>query len=248
VAGIKGKTYQYTSADSVDMLQEIMGMQQKVNTVAHGTVTIESEGVDDAGNVTFLMWYDALEMKLSSMVMDTTFTNPAGLVGKKIRKSIRPNGDQVKTTEIDQLDAQLRQQMPIDKEFFLNLPEVKLRQNEAVKVTDSDTLSLMGGLMTSKSEAEYVVTGTEKRAGYNCAVVTFSGNVEIDGDANVGGMKLVIEGDGKVKGVIYFAEEQGFLVVSEQTIDMEMSATMSGPQNMTIPITQTMKSTIALIK
>jgi hypothetical protein len=244
----KQRAYRYAVTDSVHVLQEIMGMQQRVNTVARGTVTVQAEDTDNAGNLTFLMWYDTMELSIVSMIMDTTLINPIGVVGKKLRKTIKPNGDQIKSIEIDPFDVRLGQQMPTDKEFFSNLPHGKLSPGDAETVSDSDTLSVLGGKIVSHSELQYTLAGLEDNSGYLCARIEVSGSVALVGQTMMSGLEVAITGDGEVSATILFAVEEGLLLSSLQTNKIDMTAAISGAQNMTIPITQEMVSTVALIE
>ncbi|MCH7675328.1 hypothetical protein IH879_10300, partial [candidate division KSB1 bacterium] len=114
--------------------------------------------------------------------------------------------------------------------------------------TDVDSLNSFGGTVVSKSDMEFTLLGKEKKLGYDCLKIDVKGTVNVEGDGSMQGMKFFMEGDGDFQRTIYFAPKEGLLVAAENQTDMEMTAAFTGQMSMTIPITQSVKSTITLIK
>ena len=66
------------------------------------------------------------------------------------------------------------------------------------------------------------------------------------GDREQQGLDLVFAGTLRGTDVWYFAVKEGIFVRSTSEITNEISITVSGPQTMTIPATQTRKSEVKL--
>ena len=64
----------------------------------------------------------------------------------------------------------------------------------------------------------------------------------IKGKGTQMGMEMFIEGTGKTQGFYYFDPKISLIVYSEDNTEMDMNVAVSGPQNMTIPMTQSMKT------
>jgi len=62
---------------------------------------------------------------------------------------------------------------------------------------------------------------------------------------NRSGMDMVLEGTGKVTGLIYFDVSKGLINLTENNTDMSITIAIPA-QNMTMPMTQKMKSVTVL--
>jgi len=247
----KGTTLNYTMDSKMESLLEVMGSENESTTKSKAKIKITLEGENKDGNLTYLMVYESMLIELISSMMDSTFKNPEGLIGKRVRKTITPNGDQIESVELDSIKLGMLAQsggLSSAREFFPNLPEHELKMGEKISMTDVDSLNSFGGTVVSKSDMEFTLLGKEKKLGYDCLKIDVKGTVNVEGDGSMQGMKFFMEGDGDFQRTIYFAPKEGLLVAAENQTDMEMTAAFTGQMSMTIPITQSVKSTITLIK
>ncbi len=247
----KGTTLNYTMESKMESLQEVMGSEVESTLEISAKVNITSEGETKDGNLTYLMVYESMLIELSTSMMDSTLDNPEGLIGKRVRKTIAPNGDQIESVELDSIDLGMLGRgggMGSAREFLANLPEAELKTGQAVSQTDVDSLNTMGGITVSKSEVVYTLAGKEAKSGYDCLKIDVKGTVNIEGDGLMQGMKFFIEGDGDIQSTLYFAPKEGLLVAAENQMDMEMTAAVTGQMSMTIPITQSQTSSMTLVK
>jgi hypothetical protein len=60
----------------------------------------------------------------------------------------------------------------------------------------------------------------------------------ITSKGTMGGMVVFTEGSGTMNGTVYFDSKAGLMVAEEGKMDVELTAAVTGAQNMTIPITQ----------
>ena len=247
----KGTTLNYTMESTMESLQEVMGSEIESTTQSKAKIKITSEGQNKDGNLIFIMVYESMVIELLSSMMDSTFEDPEGLLGKRVRKTITPSGDQIESVELDSIKLGMLVQgggLSSSREFLPNLPEGELKMGQTVSQTDVDSLNTFGGTTVSKSEIEFTLIGNETKLGYDCLKIAVKGTVNLEGDGSMQGMKFFIEGDGDFQSTLYFAQKEGLLVAAEKQTDIEMTAAVTGQMSMTIPITQSVKSIITLVK
>jgi len=246
----KGKTVRYAFESTMETIQEMMGSEQTSHATSSAQIKLTSEGVGGDGNLSFVMVYEAFSTQLTSAMFDTSLKDPEGLIGKRIQKVVAPNGDQIKSTELDSiaLPPLLRQGFTTQQEFFQDLPTGALTEGKAVTVSDVDSVQRFGGNVVTKSTTEYTLAGVEKKHGYDCVKVKFTTTVSVEGEGSIQGMKFFLEGDGDVEGVMHFAPKEGILVSVDRQMDMESTAAITGQMNMTIPITQAIHMTLNIVE
>lgn len=247
----KGTTLNYTMDSKMESLQEVMGSEIESTTQSKAKIKITMEGENKDGNLTYLMVYESMLIELFSSMMDSTFKDPEGLIGKRVKKTITPNGDQIESVELDSIKLGMLPQgggLTSGREFLPNLPKDELKMGQTVSQTDVDSINTFGGAMVSKSEAKFTLIGNETKSGYDCLKIDVKGMVNVEGDGLMQGMKFFIEGDGDFQRTLYFAPKEGVLVSSEDQTDIEMTIAITGQMNMTIPSTQSTKSSLTLVK
>lgn len=245
-----GTTLKYEISSTSEVIQEIMGSEQTMESESNSELRLTSSGTDEAGNLILTMVYDALQIKVFAAGFDSVLNDPAGIVGKRVKKIVTPEGDQIQSMEIDtfKVPQQVAPNFASDREILPNLPTGELKMNEPVSLSDVDSSDAFGGKIISKSISDYTLVGHESRSGYDCVKIDFTGTVTIEGNGKNFGMDFFIEGDGDLQGTLYFAPKEGLLVDSQNSVEMEMTVAVTGQQNMTIPITQSSQSTIKLLK
>ena len=247
----KGTVLHYKIDSKMESLQEMMGSEVESNTQTNAKIKITSEGENKDGNLTYLMVYESMLLEMVGSMLDSTFKDPAGLIGKRVRKTITPYGDQIKSVELDSIKLGLLSRgggLASGREFLPNLPGSELKMGEKVSVTDVDSLGTLGGTTITKAEMEFTLMGKETKLGYDCLKIDVKGTVNLEGDGIMQGMKFFIEGDGDFQRTLYFAPKEGLLVAAHNQTDIEMTLALTGQMQMTIPITQSQTSNMTLIK
>lgn len=247
----KDETFGYTMTTGTEMLQEVMGSEQEIKSNSTVKAVLTSEGADAAGNLVFTLVYDSFVAEIDHVMMDSTVENPPGIVNKRIRKVITPSGDQLESVEVDTIEIGMFSQggFSSDREFLLDFPEAPLEMGTPVLRSDIDSTAMMGGTMRVQSDIDFTWVGNESLMGYDCMKIDLDGTVRLEGNGTMRGMMdIFLEGDGDVTGTAYFAPAEGVLVSYENIGDFEMTIAVTGQQNMTIPVTQTTKSSLKLEK
>ena len=130
---------------------------------------------------------------------------------------------------------------------FQRLPEKPVTLGEKWHITTTDSVDMMGGKMVTTGEIDYTLAGKEQRLGHECLKIAFTGKTVVAGKGKMMGMEIFTEGTGKLTGTFFFDCSRGLSVAEEGASDSEMTAAITGQQNMTIPISQSVKSTRTLV-
>ena len=90
--------------------------------------------------------------------------------------------------------------------------------------------------------------GFETIDGMECVRVVSQVTGTIDGQGKQEGLDLVTKGEFKGTDTWYFAHKDGLLVKLVSKSTAEATVTGTGPQNITIPLTQEISTEITLVK
>jgi hypothetical protein len=131
---------------------------------------------------------------------------------------------------------------------FSKLPEKEVKIGDKWKSSTLDTLEMMGGKIVHNTLLDLTLSGKEKKQGHDCLKVDYTGTSSDTGKMMMNGMEIYMEGTGKLKGTMYFDPQQGLTVYDESMLDSEQTLAVTGQQNMTIPMSQSMKTTRALLE
>jgi hypothetical protein len=71
--------------------------------------------------------------------------------------------------------------------------------------------------------------------------ISYKSSLELAGTGKQMNMDLFLEGTGEVTGLIYFDPAASITVYAEGNTEMNSTVTVSGQQNMSIPMTQKVK-------
>ena len=83
--------------------------------------------------------------------------------------------------------------------------------------------------------------------GHDCLKFTFTSTSEVTGKMNQMGMEMFLEGTGSSAGTAWLDIKLGILVTREIVSDQDLTIALTGAMKMSIPSTQTMKSTFTLV-
>ena len=207
-----------------------------------------------AGDITFVYAIDSLhtQVKNSMMGVDSTFTNPAGLIGKRTRFTMSAAGKKLNSVILDSVKLSgVMAQVSGGRQNTFNLIELsgkEMKAGESWTSNKVDTMNQAGGKLMVTSATTYTVGNEVDTLGYKCVRLMTKGKASIKGEGAQMGAKLFFEGEGPTSGVVYFAPKEGLLVAMTADNDMEMTIAVTGPQNMTIPQTTATKTSLVLVK
>jgi hypothetical protein len=126
--------------------------------------------------------------------------------------------------------------------LFCEFPEKNLKVGEKWVKTTSDSVPNMGGKLGLNIKTEYTLGGTEMLNGKQVQKVTFTSEIEMGGKAKMQGMDIFIEGTGVQSGTIMVDATSKVITENKSDTELDMNLASTGPQNMTIPTTQKIKT------
>ncbi len=239
----KGKAYRYADLVISTMVQEMMGQEMKIYTNARMVSRFEVADKRADGASVLITSMDSLVVATKSPRRDTTMVMEE-LIGKRSRVVLSQLGVVESREVIDSiksLPAMGRSTAFREAIRFHRFSNVPVAVGGKWKSTVADTNDAMGGKMVSTSTFEYTVTGREEQMGHDCLKLTYAGESTIEGKGSMMGNEVFMEGKGKFLGTIFFDDGMGLVVKEEGQNDTDITAAITGQQNMTIPMTQSAK-------
>jgi len=244
----KGKTYRYNAVSAGSMIQEMMGKEMKMANGSNITTRMVVENTLPDGNIVMVASADSARISSKSQMMDTTMVL-GNIIGKKTRIVMSKLGTVLSREIIDSVKSEAMFGGGTQRGMVsvTRLPGKEVKVGEVWTDVLIDTIESMGGKIYRRSNLEFTLTGKEDRSGHHCLKIGYTGTLADTGKMAMGGMELYLEGNGKIKGTMYFDPKLGLTVYDEMTSDTEETMAVTGQQNMTIPMSQSMKTTRVLL-
>lgn len=241
-----GKKYAMTFTSSVDMTQNISGMDMKVKATSVGEATMEIEQVEANGNIVTLISWNKIEGSSSAMGQDTTllFDN-LNLQTRTIYDSRGKvvSSEQINTEKAASPELAMIQQMVSNMKLPI-LAGKEVSQGETWLSHTTDTVEAAGSPfpMLTSTEETYTYAGVESKDNKEYQRINVVGPIEISGEGMQMGMNMSIEGSGMQEGYSLHDKNSLFPMFISIKVGFDMSIIISGGQNMAIPMTQNMVS------
>ncbi|MBK7259871.1 MAG: hypothetical protein IPI01_19145 [Ignavibacteriae bacterium] len=243
----QGKTYLYADVVHADVTQEMMGQEMKSATISTSLsrLVIEKSGADGISAITSL---DSMTVSVKNARMDTTMVMP-DLLGKRSRIVLSPLGRVLSKAVIDTVGkagSPMRGASARDAMRVHVFPEAPVAAGGTWTGVIADTNEAMGGKIVTVSTLTYTLAGEEQKAGRACVKITYAGTMAVEGKGSMMGAEIFTEGKGTVSGVLHFDAAAGVTVADESRMETDMTAAITGAQNMTMPISTVGSSTRTL--
>ncbi|RPH34512.1 MAG: hypothetical protein EHM93_00320 [Bacteroidales bacterium] len=246
---VKGKTYVIFSQLDNIVTQTMGGQEIKIEAGILSNSEMLVEGIDDKGNITLLATLKnaSISTKIPAMGKDTTmnFSN----LDEQRRVVLSSTGKQIASVNLN--EEKVQKMISSINQFtrLQNLPGKALKIGEKWndKLIDSTKASQQNPVnMVVTTDMEYTIVGKELKDGVELLKIANSGAMSITGQGNMQGMELYVEGTGKSEGFSYFNPKASMVVNTEANIEMDMSIAVTGQQNMTMPMNQSMKAIVKI--
>ena len=238
----KGEVYRYAETMVMNTTQEMMGQEMKVLNNLSGVVRVVVEGVKSGGGYSLLVSTDTMSIHVKNPRMDSTLV-PTEMFGKRNRLHMASTGKILAREVVDSIKAGglMRGAGALAQKELLTLPvlpEKSVTTGETWSNTREDTSDAMGGKSISVTTWNYTYDGMQNVGGRDLAKVSFTGKMSVTSKGSMMGAEVFTEGGGTMKGVFYFDQKKGCMVSSDLTMNTDLTAAVTGQQNMTIPISQ----------
>jgi hypothetical protein len=243
----KGKTYVYGDVVRADVTQEMMGQEMKSATVSTSVsrIVIEKSSADGIAAISSL---DSIQVSVKNARVDTTMVMPE-LLGKRSRIVLSPLGKVISKSVIDTVGkagSPMRGASARDGMRAHLFAEAPVAVGGTWTGVIADTNEAMGGKMVTVSTITYTLAGEEQKAGHACVKVTYTGTLAVEGKGSMMGAEIFTEGKGTLSGVLYFDAAAGVTVLDESKMETDLTAAITGAQNMTMPMSTVATTTRTL--
>ncbi len=243
----EGDSFKTSTTIITDMVQSMMGQEMKFNTNMETKSGINVLQVEPNGNSVLMVTVPSLKAKVNATAMgkessqEKTDSIKGGMeitfstAGKKISHRITDTA--IVPGSVASMLAYTKLQVMPDRS--INIGE---KWNDKQIDTLSDTPGSPLKQMITTSETEYTLVGKEAKEGKELYKISYVSKMEFEGSGNQSGMDLFMEGEGKMEGSYYFDPQISMPVYTENVLEMNANISVSGQQNMTIPMSQMTKS------
>jgi len=238
-----GKAYLTNSTVNTITKQTVMGQEMTVtaDVKMENTMRVTKSNPDGSGSM------------LLSIKGNTTMNVPGMPAPQSqeikidsVQSVFAANGKTISTEAPDKNRAVTNGVTEYIKLAVLPGKDVKIGESWQDKTVDSVKTPEGGSnpmkeIVTSSNITSTLV-GKEVKDGKNVYRISFQGSVEISGKGNQMGMDMTMEGAGETKGYYLFDPSISMIIYVENVVELNSNINVSGQQNMTIPMTQTVKN------
>lgn len=230
-------TLNYTFENSMDFSMDI-APQQTMNWQMLQTMVMEQEmQKEEDGNISSIVTiidydHEIQGVSFSEEEKKELDETKQALLGKVFRIKMSPQGEILSFNLPEGFDS-MGNTLNYNFAAFFPKEPVKIGDswdhNLTVKLPLEDDLGEMPMTMNFK----YRLIGTEKIQGYDCLVISVSGNMEVSFSSPLGeeGQEMNMNFLMDLNGYFYFAHEEGILVKSTMSGDMDGVMTVPVPTN-----------------
>jgi len=238
----KDQKLKYEANTTQKQTMEMMGQSMETVTTVVSKYSITGVKLDEKKNINSTVNMQEASIKVKSPMGEQTLDLSAimnkdfGLIfsgcGKKVAFSNPEN------IEVNMGMAGKRSAESFFRNLLPRLASKPIKIGESWTVDEIDTVKEGGLDILVDSKTTHTLAGLENIDNLECMKITAKATVVLEGAGQQMGADVNFEGDGEMNATWYFAYKKGVFVKSKNSMLMEGTATVTGPQNMTIPMTQ----------
>lgn len=244
------ETLMYRSVSESVQNMKVMGMEMEVKSDKKLAYTVRPEGKEGA-NLRIRIAVDTLEVNVAGP-QGKISANTKPVIGKAFDMSLSPLGKESDLAGASGLkyDRGMGEMTSLAADFqgvFPDLAGHRIKVGENWTTTDTLNVDESGGVVIISLKAVNTLAGYETVNGHECARITAVVEGTISGTGEQNGAQLEFSGTFSGDEIWYFAYKEGMLVKSNSEQNVVNTVKVSGPQNMEIPVNQTMKFETVLL-
>ena len=241
----------YHSSEEMNQNIEVMGQSIDVEIKSKTAFSVKSKGQKGA-NHQLGITIDSMSINVVSMEGDLS-PDLSSVIGKSFDMTLSPLGKELELSGAESIQYELPSEgkISIESDFqaiFPNLAGRPVKIGETWTSTDTITDKSETSEAQINLESVHTLKGFETVDGMECVKITAEVTGTLQGTGEQQGMDLTFEGEIKGTDTCYFAYKEGIFVKVISTAVAEVSIEVSGPQDMSIPMTQDVKVEIKLTK
>jgi hypothetical protein len=245
----KGTVYRFADTSLVKASQEMMGQEMKSTSTVIATTRLVPAETRPDGSMVLTVSPDIISISVKSARMDTTIV-VKDAIGKRTRLTISKLGETISREVIDtvKLTGMAAQTGRQDMVRLHMMPSKPVKIGEKWTATKPDTTEAMGGKMVTVSTGDFTLLSKEKKLGYECVKISYTGKLTISGKGSMNGADFFVEGTGTTSGTYFQDIATGMPVWEDSKYNMESTVALTGAQNMTIPSSTSVTAHRTLLK
>jgi hypothetical protein len=239
---VKGKTYTHEVQLANNIIQSFGGQEMKMVMDISATGEFFVEDVNENGDITAIELIKDISMHSIMMGRDTTMSYKD--INEKNRVVYSKDGKQVSKVTIDSASIADLAGTTNQIAKFIFLPEKNVKNGDKWQnaKTDKNDITEKNPIETTITSTEdFTFVGKETKDGQSFDKILIESTSVIEGKGTQMGMELFMEGNGKSQGFAYFDPKASIVVYTEINTEMDMTIAFAGQENMTIPMSQSMK-------
>jgi hypothetical protein len=241
--------YQLTIKQTQDI--EVMGQQMKTETKGEIAFTAKSKGVKE-NNQQLGITIDSMSININSPQGEIS-PDMSSVEGKSFDMIMSMLGKELDLSGAESIQYDLGSvgKRDIASNFqavFPDLADKPVKIGDTWTSKDNITEKIGRGEIKISLESFNTLEGFETVDGLECAKITAKITGTLEGGGNQGGADLAFKGDIEGTETWHFAYKDGFFVKQITDVFTKGNVSISGPQEMSIPLAQNMKIETKLIK
>ncbi len=242
----KGKSYDQHTRITQDIVQTMNGQEIKILSEIEANNRLDVENREGDGTALLLVSAGDLSVRSAAMGRDTTMKY-SGLKDK-VRVKLSETGKLISSEKVDSSEVSaIISQLNMGDQRYLPGKQVKAGEKwEDQSVVNRKPSAGSPFELEITTDTDYSFSGAEQLNGKELLKVTYTGEMHMKGKGTQMGMEMYLEGAGKTEGFFYFDPAAYVVVSSTDLAELEINVSVTGPQNMTIPMTQSVKTITTL--
>ena len=233
------------------------------------TYNFQLQGEKSETDLSFVLTINKVAVSSSGRGRSFRGGVPEDIEGKRLRVKVTPQGKQTEMTAIDEIKMperrsgregrrpSTRRGDPL-RQFrikLFTLPEKEFKVGDSwTEKTKGAPDENQGGFrfgsleQTEERKTKYTVVGEEKKKGLQCLHIKMTSTYSREGEGEMRGNEISVEGEGETKAEVWFAPKEGVVVEFTENTFYEGTTAFSGQRNMTMPSSNETKYMLKLVK
>jgi hypothetical protein len=247
----EGSTFGYEISQIAEQEFEMMGQPTTMEFDKSYVITLLSRGLKQ-GNHDLGITIESMDAGMSSPQGDFP-ADVSGVAGKSFDLTLSPLGKEMQLAGADAIEYGLgmagsRSVTPDFQSMFPDLPGRPVKAGDTWTSADSLNVKDSGSDILIATSSVHTLDGIETINGMECARIKTDVTGTVTREGSQMGATLAFSGTGEGAEVWYFAYEEGLFAKLNTDLSLTSTITVSGTQEMTIPMSQRMTTETVLVR
>ncbi len=250
--GEKGDKMNYQATNKMYIVQDMMGQEMEVVSTSTIDYELKVKEIKDNADLFFGITFNKFES--TAETPQGTFTGDTDeLIGKSAGILVSAHGKVLDKIDFDKLPEITVANQPVNladqmREVLVSLPSQAVRPGDTWEETRIDTIFQGGIDVIIDSKTNYTLKEVTKKDDIDCLRIEGKTTFTMEGEGSQMGADLLMEGDGEGESEIFFSFTTGTLLSQSSKVLLEGTVIVSGPTQMTIPLSQEITASLELLK